>query len=330
MGADDQLAEGIFFVVGVGRSGTTLLQAMLSSHPRIGIPPETSFFQRFDPIREPFGADPLPVNRLDDYLEQFFGSLEWETLALDREAVEQRIRQGDRSARSILLAILAEYRRQTDRPRIGEKTPLHARYVPRIRQVFPEARFIHIFRDPRDVVASRLRMPWSNGATRDETRLWVKIMQAHLDCLRCIPRPLYTGVQFESLIAEPEVELRRLCAFLGEAYDPSMLSFHERSEPGFDKREESWKGMTHRPLSDRSIGRYKRDLSMRQIAQIERLAGPLLGRFGYPGHAGWRKHHPVWFILDGAAHLRRKLTRALSWPICWRAGSATSTEDARR
>lgn len=312
MVTNDTLAEGLFFIVGVGRSGTTLLQAMLSSHPRIGIPPETSFFQRFDPVHPPLRRDPVPVDCLDDYLRRLFSSLEWETLGLEREAVEQAIRQSDRSARSILLAVLSEYQRRTGRPRIGEKTPLHARCIPRIRHVFPEARFIHIFRDPRDVVASRLRMSWSDGSTRDEARLWVKILTAHLECMRTVPPSVYTQVRFETLVAEPESELRRLCTFLGEAYHPSMLSFYQRSERGYDNREHAWKGMTQHPLSPDSIGRFKRDLTMRQVAQIERVVGRLLGHFGYASCSGWRKYHPGWVVLDGIAHVGRKLAREVS------------------
>ncbi|MFG0253297.1 MAG: sulfotransferase family protein, partial [Phycisphaerales bacterium JB038] len=74
MNPADQLAQGVFFIVGTGRSGTTLLQAMLASHPRLAIPPETKFFQRWDPAEKRFGGEPLTGARLDGYLEQFFDS----------------------------------------------------------------------------------------------------------------------------------------------------------------------------------------------------------------------------------------------------------------
>jgi hypothetical protein len=308
MNRPDQLAAGCFFIVGTGRSGTTLLQAMLASHPRLAIPPETKFFQRWDPGDARFGGEPLTGDSLDSYLAQFFDSDDWRLLDLPREAVEEAMRAADGGARGLFLALLGVYREQVGRPRIGEKSPLHARTVDRIRTVLPEAKFIHIHRDPRDVVASMLDMDWTRGTVRGLARSWVKTLCEHLRCLRTLPGEVYTGVRFETLVAEPERELRRLCVFLGEQFDDAMLRFHERTEAGFSDEEAAWKEQTRAPLSDKSIGRFRRDLTPRQIAQIERIAGPLLERFGYEPHLRrWQRENPAYIVRDGLEHLRAKV-----------------------
>ncbi len=309
MNPADQLAAGVFFVVGTGRSGTTLLQAMLASHPRLGIPPETKFFQRWDPAGEHFGGEPLRGERLEQYLTRYFESEDWRLLDLPREPVEAAMRRSDGSARGLFLALLGAYQERSGRARIGEKSPLHARKVDRIRAVLPEAKFIHIYGDPRDVVASMLTMDWTQGTVRGLSRSWVKTLCEHLRCLRELPGDVYTGVRFETLIEKPEDELRRLCAVIGEAFDPAMLAFNEREEAGFSDAEKSWKEQTRRPLSANSVGRFRQDLTRRQIAQIERIVGTLLERFEYePFLSRWQRGNPMYMALDALEHVKSKVS----------------------
>ena len=311
MASPDQLASRLFFIVGTGRSGTTLLQAMLSSHPHIVIPPETKFFQRWDPQLPRFGGEPLRGSRLDAYLEEYFASEDWQVQNLTREEVEPALRQSDGSARSLFLALMKVHQQHLGRERMGEKSPLHCRSVERIHQLFPEAKFIHIYRDPRDVVASMLNMDWTQGTVRGLSRTWFKIMCEHLRLLRVMPSDLYTDVRFETLVAEPQKELQRLCEFLDEPFDLSLLHFYERDNAGFDDREAAWKEMTRKPLTSQSIGRFRRDLTMRRIARVERIVGPLLQRFGYQPCAGFtRVHNPLWELADGISHLAEKLRPA--------------------
>lgn len=307
----EALADGLFFIVGVGRSGTTLLQAMLSCHPRIVIPPETQFFTQLDPIDPRFGGDPLPRERVERYFDALFAQHDWTDAGLPRERLEAALRATNLSARAIFLAWMAAYQEHVvPKPRVGEKSPDHWRRIDRIRQLFPKAKFIHVYRDPRDVAASRLRMPWSGDTARDAARFWFKALRSHERCTATLSPSTYTGLKYEALVEDPERELRRLCAFLGEDYDPAVLAFDRRERTGF-LGIEHWKEGTRRPVNAASIGRYRADLSMRQIALIERHTRPLLQRFGYRPVAGWRTYHPVWTALDGADHVRRKSLRSI-------------------
>lgn len=311
MPATDPLADNLFFIVGTGRSGTTLLQAMLASHSRLDIPPETKFFQRHDPIEPRFDGDPLPADRFEAWLEDYFASPDWADLGLERREVEPLMRAGDRSAASLFLALMRAWRSRSGKARLGEKSPLHCKCVRRIAQVFPAARFIHVYRDPRDVVASMRTMEWTTASVRDHARNWRKILDEHRRLCHEMPPQRYTGVRFETLIERPEEELRRLCGFLGEAFEPQMLRYHERGHSGFHERESAWKDQTRRPLSNASIGRYRSNLTPRQVALVERLAGPTMVKLGYQPVSGWRAHHPLWIALDAASHAVRKAKRQL-------------------
>ena len=99
----DSLASNLFFIVGTGRCGTTLLRSMLCAHSRIHVPPETHFFHRWDPLIPRLGGDPLPADRVDAWLDAWFASQNWIDQGLDRGEFESRVRAGDRSARSIFL-----------------------------------------------------------------------------------------------------------------------------------------------------------------------------------------------------------------------------------
>lgn len=305
---DDSLTRGLFFIVGTGRCGTTLLQSMLTSHPNLVIPPETHFFAKFDPARR--FSDPLRLEDVSAYLAFCRDDRYWRELGVDEAALEDRLRRGPRDARSIFLWILRHLAGSGGAgERIGEKTPRHARCVDRIVSLFPEARFIHIYRDPRDVVVSLRAMEWRfSDSVLLNARSCRKTYDSLLaDAARLGPER-YTSVRYETMVAEPEAELRRLCVFLDEPFDQAMLRYHEREHTGFLSTEAGWKDLTRKPIDLSRIGRYRDKLSVREIRTIERTIGPHLRLLGYepaPGPAD----RPHWVVADyaefGVWRLRR-------------------------
>lgn len=306
---ENTLASNLFFIIGTGRCGTTLLRSMLCAHPHIYVPPETHFFQRWDPQLPQYGGDPISPDRLNAYLDDWFSSQNWVDQGLDREEVEASIRAGDGSARSIFLAIVKACGRQAGKWRIGEKTPIHGRYVKRIRALFPAAKFIHIFRDPRDVTASLMRMPWAHGTVRDFARRWVKFINEQSEVKRRLGPDHYLTVQYEALVGSPSTHLRRICDFLDEPFDPAMLAHEHSARAGFPVRFPDWQRATTEAVNSKSIGRFRQDLSPRQIACVERVVGSHMDRFGYQRLYAWRQYHPQWMACDFCAHLFGKMRR---------------------
>jgi hypothetical protein len=274
--------DSLFFLVGTGRCGSTLLQAMLSSHPRLYIPPELRYFGRHDP-RKAFG-DPLEDSDVDAYLARCREDIWWEDMGLDRAAFDEAVRSDVRSARDIYLWVLGHIadKRGNQKPRIGEKTPYYSLWGARINELFPKAQFIHIYRDPRDVVASYLDQYWCPERSALGCATFIKRVFRRTEQLAHTVGPArYCGVQYETLVADPERELRRLCSFLREDYDPAMLKYGSHAKDGYMEVEEVWKGMTREPLTPSRIGRHTDRLSPRQIWTVEQVLGPLLIRCGY-------------------------------------------------
>lgn len=287
--------DTLFFVISSGRCGSTLLQAMLSCHPRLYIPPELRFFGRHDPIA--FFSDPLADSDVPAYLAASAMDPWWDDMGLDRAAFEEAVRHGMRRSRDIYLWVLGHVaeRRGNRKPRIGEKTPAYVLHGERIDQLFPNAQFIHLYRDPRDVVASYLEQYWgARGSLIGCARMiWNAYRHADRLAERVGPRRFCT-VKYEALVEDPGRELARLCEFLGEDYDPAMLRYRDREEIGYVEVEEDWKGMTRQPLTTTRIGRYERRLTPRQIWTVDHVLGSWLTRYGYerhspdPGPIQWR------------------------------------------
>jgi hypothetical protein len=300
----------MFFIVGTGRSGTTLLQAMLMSHPRIFIPPETRYFGVTDPdivlggtARGPGDDDRYLDAAIPDWTRREFG--------IEEADLRAAIGATDLSTRKVFLTLARLWAIRSGKPRIGEKTPNHEKSIGRICAVFPGARFIQMIRDPRDVVVSkRDHRLQGHGSVVRYARSMRKVYDRDAEYGAALPASVYTRVRYEDLIAHPESELRRICAFLGEEFDPAMLRYHERPDAGFAGFEREWKGLTLAPLTASRIGRYREKLTAREIRTVERTIGPHLHRLGYTPDPGV-PHRFDWWVRDSAEYLVWRIRRNL-------------------
>jgi hypothetical protein len=306
--------ERLFFIVGTGRCGSTLLQAMLTGHPNLYIPAELRYFGQHEPgVRF---TDPLRDEHVEAYLALFHRNIWWEDLGMDCEAFADAVRGGLRTSRDIYLWILGHVaaRRGNRKRRCGEKTPYYALFAEHIGELFPGARFIHLYRDPRDVAASYLEQYWIRGGTalRVSNYLMHVFRRVEQAAKHLGPERLCT-VKYEELVDHPERELRRLCGFLGEDYDPAMLEFAKREEVGYLEVEEEWKGMTRQELTRARIGRYRGRLTPRQVWTVERRLESVLPQIGYePVSTAPPPIH--WHCLLWAERLYRKALRTLGVP----------------
>lgn len=171
---------------------------------------------------------------------------------------------------------------------IVEKTPRHIRKVDAIRRAVPGARFIVLVRDGRDVTASiAQRYPgnFAHGVAR-----WVFDNGIALS-LRQQADALI--VRYEDLVVDPGRAVAGICAFLGIAYDASMLNYHRephlwygekevRRTSGVEAEHESYRNwQVNQPIFD-GRGRWRKDLPPEVAAQFERgEAGALMKAFGY-------------------------------------------------
>jgi hypothetical protein len=279
-------------VVGVGRSGTTLLRMMLDAHPDLAMPPETGFVPDLIAAARPPGATP------EDLLATITAHRKWGDFGLDEAELLERWRGLERvRPAAALRAFYSLYAEKQGKPRWGDKTPGYTMHMRRISRVLPEARFVHVIRDGRAVALSRMRTlsqrptEIENVARRWRRRLLRARRHGHrLDH--------YLEIRYEELVREPEPNLRRVAEFVDLPWDPAMLAYHRRSEgrlaeldrdiPAWGKKlprsAESRMALheqTTKPPDPARIDRWRDELSPEEVATFEREAGDALVELGY-------------------------------------------------
>ncbi len=255
--------EKPIFIVGVPRSGTTLLRMMLNAHSKIAIAPETHFFRLFWANRYKYG-DLSNKNNFKKLWNELVECKYFKDLKLkDVQKIYKRLLDGERSYKSIFERLLKEYAKQNNKPRWGEKTPAHLLYLEIILSFFPSAKVIHIIRDPRDVALSFKKVPWGTNDVFSVARIWNKYMSIADNF-----KDKILEIRYEDLIANPESILRNVCDFIEERFEKQMLNFHSYSKK-YMVQNEPWKEGVLKPLTISNIGKYKKELSKWEIEQIE-------------------------------------------------------------
>ncbi len=270
------------FVIGCPRSGTTLLTLMLSSHSRLAIPPETRFLLPVFRRRASFGDLTVTANRrrLARAVVRRRGS-KFGHLGLDADRVRKTVVHGPPSLGSALAAPYRLYAADRGKVRWGDKRPGYFRNVDVIRALFPDAQVVHLVRDPRDSVASLKRMTWWRHGTVGAVATWVHAVDCARGAARRLPAGSFLELRYEDLVRDPQQELERLCAFLGEDFEQSMLEHQDEAARLPERQRGRWHRETQNEVGTRRVGTYAGVLSAGEVALVERVAGSRMRRLGY-------------------------------------------------
>ncbi len=279
-------------IVGVARSGTTLLRLMLDAHPELSIPPETHFI----PLMGQLGPDD------DDLRERFFRRLytfdSWGDFGLDHEQLRQSL--ADIEPFDVSEGIRAFYRlyaARNGKRRWGDKTPNYCVQLTEVENLLPEAHFVHIIRDGRDVAVSvrGLRILPSDDI-EVIARDWVhRITTARTLAARC---QRYMELRYEDLVGDPPAELRRVAEFVDLGYRPEMERYFEHAAARMGElrkrvnaytaevvftREERLHNhrLTGTPPNAGRVGRWRSELRPDEQVRFRAVAGDLLDELGY-------------------------------------------------
>ena len=258
-------SERPIFVIGVHRSGTTLVRLILDSHSRIACPPESFFL--------------LPESRLLADPKALEGLL---AMGFTREHVVARVREH-------AAYFFEMYAASHQKPRWADKTPSYVDCLDFIEAVFgPECQYVFVYRHGLDSACSIARIPdiaeadphiAACGGDRfaGAARYWATqcgVMRAF--AARHPERVL--ELFYEKLGADPEAETRRLFAFLGEPFEPAVLRFHE-------KEHDHWAGLQDVKASSSkgfqpNVGRWREEPAERIAAMLDQ-AGERMRELGY-------------------------------------------------
>jgi hypothetical protein len=267
----------IVMIVGVPRSGTTFLQIALSSHPEITTARETHLFDGYlGPILDRYQSE-----------AELTGSSDGIHHLLSQEALIDH-------CRSIALAVFSALHQKSPNSRVLlEKTPGHIARLPMIRSCLPEAKFIHIIRDPRGVAASMKaarRETWGFWVPRDTdqaAQLWLRHIRDTRDVASHVLGDAYREVRYEDLFVRGGTILNDLYSWLNlpvcstfrsnlsEQFPISRIAIAEGNE--HDPRVETRPNFFRRGSPDA----WRTELSSTEIDAVEAICGQFMDQLGY-------------------------------------------------
>ena len=266
-------------VLGCPRSGTTMLQVALHAHPRLAIPPETWLL--VDAYRERLRFGDLRTRAGKEALADWVMTRrKVRDLRLGRQGVRRLVLDAPPTLGSALGAVLQAYAQRFDKPRWGDKRPAYYQDVAAVLRLFPDAQFIHLVRDPRACVASLQRMPWWDLGTPAALAAWVEAVDYGAAWRARLGPDSWYELRYEQLVAEPEQELRQLCAYLGETYDAGMTRPQDVPRSAVPRRK-TWHSRARSGMDSARTTAYRSGLALPDLQLVERVAGTRLQQAGY-------------------------------------------------
>jgi hypothetical protein len=267
------------FIGGVPRSGTTVLGSTLGAHSQAVVTPESEFVAH-GVIRARAIARLHPDSwaaKLTDWLSTEPGFLLW-GLSLDDDARAEL--GGATDPGDFFLRLVSLYAVRSGRPHADiwvEHSPANMRFAAVLQSAFPSARFIHLVRDGRAVVASILPLWWGPFSALAAAKWWSESVAYGLAASRTWPHQVFEA-RFERLAQDPEQSLQEIAAFIDI---PNEQSLHEKRGLDLPANTRAQHALVDQPFDASRIDAWRTALKPDQIRTVERRAGGLLATLGY-------------------------------------------------
>lgn len=265
------------FFVGAPRSGTTLFRAIFDFHPGMAVPDESNFVPILGRSRSryerPYGfaADAL----VEDLLRQ----RSFRRWGLTRDHVRNEFdAHPPRDYPDAIRGLFALFAQRQGKSRYADKTPRYILDIPLLAELFPEAKFIHIIRDGRDVALSVLDVDFGARSVGAAALSWKDFVKSGRESGRRLGSR-YCEINYEDVLKDPEATIAPLCGFVDLQFDPAMLRYFERSERITAPAEWSRRHVLLPPT--KGLRDWRSQMSGRDVVMFEALAGDMLEELGY-------------------------------------------------
>lgn len=273
------------FVVGCPRSGTTLLAGLLSGLPDVWIGKETGFVPH---LYQPDGGsladwDDDRLGALVDQVNDYLQMGRWEARATVAGARAWWAETGTTGYADLTRYVWSLDAAPDGRPRPigGDQSPAYVLALPLLEDLFPTARFIHVVRDPRDVVASILPLPFWARSAGVAASDWNECVAGWWAAERRIPAERRSEVRYEDLVRAPDETLHRLAAALDLTVADTDLAPSLPADPHRLADLAPHHARLAGPIDDSSVGRHRRDLTDRDRSLVEAITHTGLVTYGY-------------------------------------------------
>lgn len=275
------------------RTGTNLLRALLSTHSEIASPPPCGIVDTLAQHQFRY-LSPLQPNHMSDLIEDVITLTQTHMNPWDVDLKPRIIndRMDSPSFWGLFKTVNEIYAEHHNCPFWFSKEPGLFNYIYNIKTQLPNAKFIYMTRDGRDVAASMLKGKLHEFHIYNAAKRWAHEQRL---CLNAYSDPTLNSqmfmVKYEDLIEDPEPVLFSLMSFLGLSFEQEQLNFHQNDEiVKHSKESEFWKNIS-KPIDKSNKGGYLKNLSAKQIRIFESFAWNEMKVLGYPLENTPRKHY---------------------------------------
>jgi hypothetical protein len=251
---------------------------MLGAHHNLAIPDESHLYNRIYPLVARYGdlSQAAVRTRLVDQILRTEHIKAWTP---PPSAVETLTGLERHDFHGIVDGLLRTWAAKLGKARWGEKTPQHTLCWRTILAGFPQAQVIHLVRDGRDVALSYKKAFFGPKHVYPLAGRWELYLASAEAARLFLGESGYLQLRYEDLLANPEQELRRVCEFLGEAFDPDMLAYYKTPKT-FPSEKRNARNLAQ-PVMSTNIEKWRTEMTLRELRVFEALAGDTLGRYGY-------------------------------------------------
>jgi len=283
------------FILGNPRSGTTLLRLMLNAHPLLCIPPECGFMEWWHNKYQYWNVQHNNDSDITDFISDLKTSKKIETWKLDYSLLMQTIKEQRPTGYGQLCALVyytISIQQNKKAEHWGDKNNYYIHRLQLLQQLYPEAKYLMIIRDGRDVavsyrgveklVTASVYKPKLPQAINDIAGEWLVNNNNILDFLKHSPVQ-HLIIRYEDLVTDSTSVLKKICLWLKIGFDENMLLYYKQN--GMNEKEPAslidWKKKTLEAPDANRIGQYKTEIAGSEIKAFESIAGILLKAFNY-------------------------------------------------
>jgi hypothetical protein len=280
------------FIVGRGRSGTSLLQAVLGDHPNVISTNESPFILT---LKKKYSKiETWDSKLLDSFITDLYEDLKFSHFwKIDQQTLRRSI--GQYSVEQLTFSVLCKivylnFPSSSEKRNIlwlVDKNPIYSLFINDLIEIFPEAKFIHLVRDYRDNIISR-RKSFGQKDVAILAKSWVKFNRIINNSSKKNPT-LFYRIRYEDLVTAPEKYISEMCDFLHIRFEVQMLSFHKTTNKFFnenkDKVVDRILGEIHsnllKPINTEQINKWEKKLNKKEIEIVDYLAGRYALEYNY-------------------------------------------------
>lgn len=267
------------FIIGTERSGSNLLRLILTAHSRIVIPHPPHFMNYFGHLQYNGSWEKQQTAMLRDMLRLVrWHIFPWREYQLSTEVVQTNIRHP--STFGVVAGIYETVLAQSGKDIWGCKSTFMIEHIDSVRAVYPNARFILLVRDPRDVAVSAKKSVFSPCHPYLSASLWAKQQRIGWQTMQRFPEQ-FLLLRYEDLLQDSAAQLQSLCHFLQVNWEEGLLTFFQRDEAQHSSSlSASWR-KTNQAIQSNNFNKWKRQLTKREVALVETACGDMMQAFGY-------------------------------------------------